>query len=83
MMAERMGTRKVPKLEAFDVESGMSLRDYLEEFEESCMDNLNGDSKYWIRELESQLSGELLKAFKHFEQCKDTYQKLRRKILKW
>ena len=83
MMAERMDTRKVPKLEAFDEESGMSLRDYLEEFEEYCMDNIKGDSRYWIRELEGQLSGELLEAFKHFRQCKDTYHKLKRKILEW
>ena len=83
IMAERMDTRKVPKLEAFDEESGMSLRDYLEEFEEYCMDNIKGDSRYWIRELEGQFSGELLEAFKHFRQCKDTYHKLKRKILEW
>ena len=69
-MAERMDNRKVPECEKFDEEAGHDLEEFLDEFEDYCKENVKGDSKHWIKELENQLSGETLDAFKSFKEYK-------------
>ena len=83
IMAERMDNRKVPECEKFDEEAGHDLEEFLDEFEDYCRENVKGDSKHWIKELENQLSGETLDAFKSFKEYKYPYYKLRRKLLLW
>ena len=83
IMAERMDNRKVPECEKFDEEAGHDLEEFLDEFEDYCRENVKGDSKHWIKELENQLSGETLDAFKSLKEYKYPYYKLRRKLLLW
>ena len=83
IMTERMDNRKVPECEKFDEEAGHDLEEFLDEFEDYCRENVKGDSKHWIQELENQLSGETLNAFKSFKEYKYPYYKLRRKLLLW
>ena len=83
ILAERMDNRRAPKCDKFDEESGLSLEEYLEEFEEYCMENIKGDCKNWIKELESNLSGDLLDALKQFRKYRYSYSKLKKKLLEW
>ena len=83
IMAERMDTRKVPECDKFDEESGQHLEEFLDEFEDYCIENVKGGDKYWIKELQQQLSGEVLVAFKCFKEYKYPYPKLRKKLLLW
>ena len=83
ILAERMDNRRAPKCEKFDEESGQSLKEYFEEFEEYCMENIKGDCKNWVKELEGNLSGDLQEAFKQFRKYRDSYPKLKKKLLGW
>ena len=75
--------KKIPNMEDFEADSGMSLRTYLKKFEEHCRENVRGASGYWIAELEPKLKGEVLKAFKTLKSADDTWDSLKVKLLDW
>ena len=83
MMAERLDNRIVPKFDKFKEGSGQSLEEFLEGFEEYCMENIKGDHKGWLRLLEEQLTGDILKAFQNFREFKDSYPEVKDKLLTW
>ena len=82
-LIDTMDGRRAPVLHAFDEKSGENLVEYLTEFEQYCKDNIKGQKHYWIQELESKLSGQLLKAFKTFKDHRDTYENVKDKLVAW
>ena len=83
LKAERMDNTRAQTLEKFDEENGLSLSEYLVEFQNFCMENIKEDCKNWIEELGSNLSGKLLEAFKQFKMYCYTYPQLEKKFLQW
>ena len=81
--ASRYDNRQAPKMESFDVDSGMSLRSYLSLFEKHCRKNLKGTSEFWKAELEPKLSGDVLKTYKSMKSADDTWESLKTKLLDW
>jgi hypothetical protein len=82
-LLKKFDNRKVPHLEKFNEKSGQNLKDYLKHFERYCQENFKGDSKFWIGELERQLSGQALKAFCSLKDVGDTYNQVKDKLLTW
>ena len=83
LLADKLDNKKSPIQRKFNDNSGESLKDYLDQFEEYCSDNLRGGSKFWIDELEERLSGETLKAFKSVKSNRDNYDDVKKKLLAW
>ena len=81
LLLEKLDNRKTPQIRKFDPNS-QSLRSYLRKFEDYCRDNIKGDETYWIDELETRLSGELLKVFKG-QRNRDDYDVIKSKLLTW
>jgi uncharacterized protein YlaI len=80
---EKLDTRKVPDIEKFSEESGMSLRKYLQKFEDYCTQNFKGSRDSWIGELERHLQDRALKAFRSLHDVSDTYDCIKEKICDW
>ena len=73
-MMRRFDNRKVPQQEKFNENSGQDLTDYLQRFEKYCEENFKGDNTHWIGELERQLTGNMLTAFKSTRDVDNTYE---------
>ena len=83
IISKRLDNRKAPTCDKFEEDNGQTLKEYLEEFEDYCMENVKGDCKNWIKELQNNLSGELLEAYKQFRKDRLSYPKLKKKLLIW
>ena len=80
---KKIDMRQVPKFDMYDEDSGVSLVVYLDSFEDYCRDNVRGDKKFWIGELESRLGGRTLKAFRTVKLPDDSWKSLRKKLVRW
>ena len=81
-LLSKIDNRKTPVLANYDEKGSMSLRSYLETFENHCEDNLKG-GKPNTDELESHLEGDTLKAFKAMKDVSDSYKIVKEKLLTW
>ena len=80
---QKFDNRAVPKQEKFNEDSGQDLEQYLERFEEYCVDNFRGRTYLWIAELERQLQGKILDGFKSLRDYNDSYDEVKEKLIKW
>ncbi len=80
---EKLDNRKVPDIEVFSEESGLSLRKYLQKFEDYCIQNFKGSRDSWIGELERHLQDRALKAFRSLHDVSDTYDSIKEKLCDW
>lgn len=78
-----LDNRTAPKPEPYDPQSGRHLREFLEEFESYCASAYKGSSSNWIGELAKFLKGEALQAYKAYRALPDTYEDLKKKLLRW
>jgi len=74
---------KIPDFEKFDEVSGQDLYKYLKKFEVYCKENLNGGRDGWLMELEKNLSGKTLRAFKVVKGFEDDYYDVKASLLEW
>lgn len=79
----RMDTRPATSVEPFDEKAGINLRHYLEEFEVQCRLNFRSLPKFWIGELQTKLTGDALEAFRSVRTIDDTWESLKKKLVKW
>ena len=79
----RLDSRTAPKPEPFHPQSGRSLRDFFQDFEAYCEQTYKGSTAGWIGELGNYLRGEALRAFKALRASFDSYEEVRRKLLRW
>ena len=79
----KLDMRQIPKFEAFDEESGVNLKYYLDSFEVYCKQNFKGANRFWIGELEALLSGSTLRAFRSVRSVDDSWASLKKKLIKW
>ena len=63
LLVNKLDHRKIPQIQVFDP-TDEPLKDYFIKFEKYCNDSLNKDKTYWIDELESRLTGDMLECFK-------------------
>lgn len=82
-LMEKMDNRIVPKLEAYDEESGLGLLQYLERFEQYCGDNYRGGTYLWINELEQHLTGRTREGLRAIKQADDSYETVKEKLVGW
>ena len=80
---ERLDVRVSPEMEPYDKNSGQSLTDYLNDFEEYCANRFKGRDSAWIGELGRHLKGEIHQAFLAHRAYGDSYGDLKKKLLKW
>ena len=80
---EKIDLRNSPPLAPFDEQSGQKLSRYLHRFEQYCVINFKCSSELWLDQLERQLSGRTLKAFKSLWSPDDTFEDLKEKLLEW
>ena len=80
---DHFDNRKIPQMDKFDEKGNESLNEYLHRFERYCMDNIKGDSTYWISELKELIEGETLKVFDSIYDKKDTYKNLKKKLMEY
>lgn len=80
----KMDISKAPVLKTFSEDSSMSLKEYLEIFEMYCRQVCSGTNTYfWMGELETHLSGSVREALDTLWSTSDTWETLKRKLLKW
>lgn len=82
-MIRYMEIRKIPTMEDFDESSGMDFIQYLEDFQNYCEQVIPGKSKFWITELQSKLTGNVLKVFKSGRTNGDTWKVVKKRMIKW
>ena len=82
-LLSRLDNRRTPNMEVFDLESGENLDDYLTRFESYCAENIKGQNRFWIGELESKLNGNTLKALKSLKAKTDDFYSVKQKLLDW
>ena len=80
---QKFDNRRTPCLEKFNEKSGQGLKEYLDKFEDYCEENVKGDNRYWIGELERLLDGETGKALNSIKSENQSYPKIRKKLLTW
>lgn len=78
-----LGGRRAPTIAPYEEDSGVNLRQYLEEFELHCRENVRGNQKFWIGELQSKLSGETLRAYKSIQRKGDTWEAFVDRLVNW
>lgn len=82
-MIRYMGARKIPTMEDYDENSGMDFVQYLEDFQTYCEQVIPGKTKFWIPELQSKLTGNVLKVFKSGRTNGDTWKRVKKRLVKW
>ena len=83
MLLTKLDNRTVPSLENFDDDTGLSLEQYFQKFENYCRDNFKGGRDLWIGELEKHLAGKSLEGFRSVRQMSESYEMVKYKLLEW
>lgn len=82
-LLERIDSRDVPDIGKYEESEGEDLVSYLQKFEKYCKDRFKHGKQYWVTELGKHLSGDALKGFKTVYNFKDSYDCVKKKLIKW
>lgn len=80
---QRIDMRIVPPFEQFSELSGLSLVEYLDDFEQYCSENYRGNTKSWKGILERHLTGKALEAYRSLNCLQYSYEAVKQKLLEW
>ena len=70
-------------MESFSEDSGLSLRDFLDQFEIYYKKNYKRGIFVWIRELEKKLTGQALEELRAVRQSDESYSTMKAKLINW
>ena len=79
----RLDVRRAPRPGKFEMTSGRPFGFFLKEFEEYCENSFRGCSSSWSSELESFLSGTILKAYQALHIPGEPYDNIKSKLMDW
>lgn len=80
---EMLDNRTLPQPEVFDPASGRSLAQFFATFEQYCTHAYRGGDAGWVGELGRFLTGDVHQAFLAHRSTRDSYEDIKRKLLKW
>ena len=82
-LIDKLDSRRAPEFDDFIEDEGETLGDYLDRFEEYCMENVKGQKgcRAWVSELQKHLSDDMRTACEAVTDKRDNYYTFKGKLL--